>query len=93
MGAFFRNNEQDVTRYYYEFLTRKDIGPTGDYVTPGLYFTNELFPAMEVRADRCWYKLHNGTIEHGSTRRCQVTDAEAVWIELKAEYLNWAMVK
>lgn len=85
-------HDREVVRCYYEFNTRKDIGPTGDFVEAGLYWTNEPFSAMEVQSDRAWYKLANGTIEQGRPCHGIPTAAEVMWIELKAKYLNWAMV-
>lgn len=93
LTLFKKGNGREVLKCYYEFLTRKDIGPTGDFIEPGLYYTNEPFEAMQVQADRAWYKLSNGTIEHASTRRGVATAAEVTWLELKAEYLGWAMVR
>ena len=85
--------DREVLRCYYEFKTRKNIGPTGDFIEPGLYYTNEPFPAMQVQSDNSWYKLKNGTTEHGRSRRGPLTKKEVLWLELKAKYLNWSMVK
>lgn len=85
--------KREVVRSYYEFKTRKDIGPTGDFIEPGLYYTNMPFPAMEVQSDRAWYKLSNGTMESGRPVQAITSEAERTWVELKAQHLNWAMVQ
>ena len=93
MPWFKGNSNREVLRCYYEFHTRRAVGPVGDGVEAGLYYTNEPFPTMEAVADNAWYKLANGTIEHRDPQIGAITHQQAMWIELKAKYLNWAMVK
>ena len=85
--------KREVVRCYYEFKTLKDIGPTGDFIEPGLYYTTMPFPAMEAQSDRAWNLLGNNTMEESSRPVHMATpEAERTWVELKAQRLDWAMV-
>ena len=80
--------DREVVRCYYEFKTRKNIGPMGDFVTPGIYFTLKPFEAMEVQSNRAWYKLADGTMEMGRPQWEKLTTKEQLWVELKANRLT-----
>jgi hypothetical protein len=83
-----------AVKVYYQFNSRKDIGPTGDWIDPGTYWTIEYFSAMAIQADNVYIETDDGLIEMVAPRQDELaTDAEVTWLKLTAEPLRWAGVK
>ena len=76
-------------KVFYEFLVRKGIGPTGDYVDAGIYWVNKYIPALEVRADKIWSLMRDGTLREIRPDPGTVSEETLSWLNLKATYLGW----
>lgn len=82
----FGNNLRKV---FYEYKIRKNIGPTGDYVDPGVYWLRKYTPALEAQADKIWVELADGTVKLIRPEGGAVTEATRSWLELRAKHLTW----
>ena len=82
----FARNQRKV---FYEYLTRKGIGPTGDYIDPGVYWVKKYIPALEVQADRIWILLADGSLREVRPDSGFATEETLSWLELRATYLRW----
>ena len=76
-------------KVFYEYLTRKDIGPTGDYVDPGVYWLNKYVPPLEAQADKIWALMDDGTIREIRPTPSFATEETLSWLNLRATYLGW----
>ena len=76
-------------KVFYEFLVRKSIGPTGDYVDAGVYWVNKYIPALEVRADKIWALMRDGSLREIRPNPGYITEETLSWLNLKAKDLRW----
>ena len=76
-------------KVFYEYLVRKGIGPTGDYIDPGVYWIKKYVPALEVQADRIWAITDDGTFLQIKPVAEFATEETLSWLELRASHLRW----
>lgn len=77
-------------KVYYEFTQRRPIGPTGDYLDAGIWWTNHVFSPMKAQAARVWYQYHDNTIEEIQPKKRRVDENTATWLGLQAAHCEWA---
>ena len=78
-----------IDKVYYKFNNKQSVGPTGDYVEAGVYWTNKLVPALHVQADNVWVSYSNNIERSKPEVRVIAPDTECTWLRLTAKQLRW----
>jgi len=73
---------------FYEYYARTAIGPTGDGVEAGIYWTFKPHSTLSAQANKVWFQFANGLLEQVKPVG-RATEADLTWLELKSNHLKW----
>jgi len=78
-------------KVFYEYNAQTQIGPTGDFVEAGVYWTFKSHLTLSVQANKVWFQFANGLLEQVKPvgRVTLPTEADLTWLELKSKHLQW----